>query len=395
MIVIETEGAYTILDKVKDTCTKIIKPYWLKKCPWVISNEVKALKKLEDPFSIKDGHFPQLISYDENSITTDYCGKVVSPVNRATHVKDSREFTNIPEDFEKQVNEILNQLEEAKLRHSDINAGHFLIKDGIVKLIDFEMCLEFGESEPKNYPQTMGIEGKTRNIDEPIDDRLMAKRTIQYISGGIQKIYDMIGKLPNRLQYHELPFNLMQKSDRKFLRERVEVLESVYDFKGKKGLDLGCNIGGITFALAIKGSEMTGVDAVTELIEIANACEEYYNLGCEFVKSEITEYLLKNINHYDFCTFLATWHWILKNFGIKKATDTLKKISETCEVMFIEVNFGHEEGLVGSEETMVEAGLTNETKLIDYIIKNTNYKNINVIGKSIGWNNRSCLMCSK
>jgi len=392
MKVISTDSCCVIIDKANNRATKIVNAYWMKKCPWIIDNEVRALKKLAH-----SKHFPNLISFDENSITMEY-GGAVSTVSK--YIKndrkdwDVREFVEIPDDFEEQVNEILDELEEAKLRHSDINAGHFLVKDGIVKLIDFELCLEFNEPEPKNYMQTQGIEAKTRNIDEPVDDRLMAKRTIQRFKGGINKINTLLGMLPNRLQYHELPFNLIQKADRGYLKERIKMFKEAYDFKGKKGLDLGCNIGGITFSLAINGAKMTGVEIKPSNIAIANACEEYYCLNTKFIEDNIVDFV-KDLEHYDFCVFVATWHWIVKQEGLEKATEVLKRVSENCDVMFLETNFGHEEGLTGSEETMSDNGLDSESKLIEFIIKNTEYNKVKNIGTCIGWNNRITFMCSK
>ena len=398
MIVVSTDACIVVIDKFNDRVIKIIKPYWLKKCPWIIDNEVRALKKLNSK------HFPKYISHDENSVTMEYAGKVSTAtkyIKNPNNDWDVREFEEIPADFEEQVNEILDELEKANLRHSDINFGHFLIKDGIVKLIDFELCLEYGEPEPKNYMQTMGIEAKVRNIDEPVNDRLMAKRTIEYLNDGIGKIYRLLGKLPNRLQYHELPFNLIQKTDRGYLKERVKILTNAYDFKDKKGIDLGCNIGGLTFALAIKGSKMTGVDIKEDNLTIANACENYYKLGCKFIKDDIVDYVLSNFadnkisKHYDFCLCLAVWHWIVKQTNLNMGIALLKRISKTCDTMFFEINFGHEEGLIGSEETMKDAGLTNEQEVIDFIIKHTEYKEVKNIGKCIGWNNRPTFMCSK
>jgi len=401
MKVITTDSCYVIVDKINNRAIKIVNSYWMKKCPWIIKNEVRALTRLADSI-----HFPNLISYDENSITTEYAGAVATAskyIKNPTNNLDVREFVEIPDDFEEQVNVILDELGKANLRHSDINGGHFLIKDGIVKLIDFELCLEFGEPEPKNYMQTQGIEAKTRNIDEPIDDRLMAHRTIQRFKGGINKINNLLGTLPNRLQYHELPFNLIQKANRGYLKERIKMFKEVYDFKNKKGLDLGCNIGGITFSLAINGAKMTGVDVKPKSIEIANACEEYYGLNTKFIENNIVDFCLKDtkirndmdIEHYDFCVFVATWHWVLKQEGLKKATEVLNKVSEKCDVMFFETNFGHEEGLTGSEETMVEAGLNSEAKLIDFIIKNTKYNKVENIGNCIGWANRPTFMATK
>ncbi|HEY0089710.1 MAG TPA: methyltransferase domain-containing protein [Candidatus Lokiarchaeia archaeon] len=389
MNLLETQGAYLILDKPNNQVIKIIKPYWIHKCPWTIKNEVRALSRLNSR------HFPKLLSYDENSITTEYAGDGILPAYVTNPPKDGREFTDIPEDFEEQVEEILDELEKAKLRHSDINFGHLVVKDGIVKLVDFELCLEFGEPEPINYVKTAGIAAKTRNIDEPIDDRLMAHRTIQRIKGGIQKIQDLIRQLPKSQLYHELPFNILQKSDRKFLKERIEMMKSTYDFKGKKGIDLGCNVGGITFSLALEGSKMVGVDIDKQLIDIVNACEEYYKLGCKFVEKNIVDYVQEDLKNYDFCILLATWHWIVKQQGEEVGKKILKKISEKCNSMFFEINFGHEEGLTGSEETMEQIGLTNEQAVIDYIKKNTDYTQVKNIGKCIGWGNRITFLCSK
>jgi len=391
MNVIETDSCYAILDKPNNKVIKIIKPYWQKKTPWIIPNEVRALKKLSN-----SNHFPKLISYDENSITTDYSGDAIIPENITLPPHDKREFTSVPADFEEQLNEILNELEEAELRHSDINVGHLLADEkGVLKLIDFELCLEFGELEPKNYLQTQGIDAKTRNIDEAVDDRLMAHRTVQKIKGCMQTINDALGKLPNRRQYHELPFRLVQKADRGYLRERIRLFKNAYDFSGKKGLDLGCNIGGITFSLALEGAKMRGVDIYDEGLNVANACEDYYKLNCEFFKEDIVDYVRKINEHYDFCIFLATWHWVVKQHGEKVGIEVIKKISDRCDTMFFEINFGHEEGLRGSEETMVELGLTNEQAVIDFIKKNTKYTEVKNIGKSVGWGNRITFMCSK
>jgi 2-polyprenyl-3-methyl-5-hydroxy-6-metoxy-1,4-benzoquinol methylase/predicted Ser/Thr protein kinase len=389
MQIISTEGCDVIIDKKNDKVIKIIKPYWLKKCPWIIKNEVRALTKLNSK------HFPKLIDYDENSITMEYAGKTALSATEKIPPQDQREFDMLPNDFEKQIKEILDELEKANLRHSDINHTHILVKDGIVKLIDFELCLEKGEPEPINYMKTMGVEAKVRTIDEPVDDRLMAERTIEKFKGGFQKIYDLIGKLPKRLQYHELPFNMIQKADRKYLKERIEMMKVVYDFKNKSGIDLGCNIGGVTFSLALEGSKMVGIDIDKRLIDIANACEDYYKLGCKFIEGNITKKIWEEGEHYDFCILLAIWHWIVKQEGEEVGKQLLKKISEKCDTMFIEINFGHEEGLTGSEETMEEIGLTNEQAVIDYIKKYTDYTEVKNIGKCIGWNNRPTFFCSK
>lgn len=393
MRIIETPSSLIVIDKEKDRVTKVFTPYWNKTYPWLLKNEIRALSKLNSK------HFPKLISYDDNSITMEYAGETITTqkgVKTNPHNKwDEREFSDMPDDFESQVNEILDELEKANFRHSDINYVNFLVKDGVVKLIDFETCIEVGEPLPRNYMSTMGIQAKTRNVGEEINDRLMAERTIKFFKNGLKDIQKEIDKLPKGLQYHELPFEFKQKTDRKFLKERIEMFTSVYDFKGKEGIDLGCNIGGVTFSLAMKGAKMTGVDNGVHFLNVANACEKHYNLGTEFVEADITNYCLNNKKHYDFCVFVATFHWIVAKEGIEKATEVLNKISKDCDTMFFETNTGSEPGLVGSEEVMQEAGLDTNEKLIEFIKKNTKYTKIENIGKCIGWNNRISWFCSK
>jgi len=402
MRLIDTKHSYLIIDKENDRVIKFFKTYWMRKCPWLIKNEVRALKRLNSK------HFPKYITQDENTVTMEYAGKGLSQIQIRPVSEDAREFTEMPENFEEQVEEILNELETANLRHSDIDTGHFLNKEGVVMLIDFELCLEKDEPEPKGYPKTMGVGLKIRTLDEPINDRMMAKRTIENLKGGIIKIENLLKRLPNRKQYHELPFNIIQKVDRKSLKQRIEMMKKVYDFKGKKGLDLGCNLGGLTFSLAIEGAEMVGVEKNKPFVDIANACEDYHKLGCKFENADIVDYMHSSLEvevvgvvvqfpqeHYDFCLLLAIWHWIVKQQGEKVGIEILKTISENCDVMFFEINFGHEEGINGSEETMTKIGLTNEQAVVDYIKKNTDYTEVKNIGKCMDWGNRITFMCSK
>lgn len=386
MIIKETKSCHILIDKENNRVTKVINQYWMKKCPWLIINEVRALKKL------KGKHFPELISSDDNSIVMEYAGESIKQPGG-----DGRILVDAPQDLKKQIGEIIDELDKANLRHSDINPQNLLVKDGIVKLIDFEFCLEKDEIEPKNYLNTMGIESKVRNFGEKIDDKVMAERTLNYLNGGTQKILDALGKLPRRMQYHELPFQIQQKAHRKYLKQRIEILESVYDFKGKKGIDLGCNIGGLTFSLALKGSKMVGVEIQKAFVDIANTCEDYYSLGTKFYTSEISGFVkdMDFLDHYDFCLFLATWHWVVKQKGIDTGIKVLKKVSEICDKMFFEIPLGKEQGIEGAEETMIELGLTTDEKVINFIKSNTSYTKVRMIGKCIGWGNRPCYICEK
>lgn len=96
------------------------------------SREKQALLKLQ-----YDSHFPTILCADNESTTIymTYCGNRINKMN-------------IPTNWKKQIREILSTLQKYKIYNNDAFLQNFLIKDGVIFLIDFG----WASFEKENFP---------------------------------------------------------------------------------------------------------------------------------------------------------------------------------------------------------------------------------------------------
>ena len=71
---------------------------------------------------------------------------------------------------------------------------------------------------------------------------------------------------------------------------RLAFIESITGLKHKKVMDLGCGGGILTEAMALAGADCTGVDAESDLIEIAKAHANQGNLSIDYQAIAIEEF---------------------------------------------------------------------------------------------------------
>ena len=107
--------------------------------------EIKSLKILN-----KYNIFPKIISYDPNKhiIYLNYCGELLND-------------DNIPSNWKYQLENINNILIENNIFHNDIWYGNFLVKDGIIHLIDFGWSTHYYQ----DYPYMNLLYTNTKNYD--------------------------------------------------------------------------------------------------------------------------------------------------------------------------------------------------------------------------------------
>lgn len=100
--------------------------------------------KLKD---ISSSHFPRVYKLADKEIEIEDCG-------------DSLTVDNLPDDWDKQFTEILDDLRRFSIVHRDIRLENFMVKHGVIKLIDFGWAVYEGELESKPAPSCLGFPNK-------------------------------------------------------------------------------------------------------------------------------------------------------------------------------------------------------------------------------------------
>ena len=147
---------------IKKTCDeRIMETFSLLKCK---SDEVQFLRRLNSE------HFPKVLNdISANEFTMEYCG---IPLNK----------DNMPENYKDQMKEILNQLQLTGITHRDIRPANLLVRNNIIKLIDFGWSSEKGH-EMENFPKGLGWDFRP-DFPAPatrFDDKYSLKKSIDHI----------------------------------------------------------------------------------------------------------------------------------------------------------------------------------------------------------------------
>lgn len=127
---------------VSDNGQSVTKEQYRFKNHDLISNESRILQKLSGR------HFPALVSEANGEIEIEHCGSPIST-------------ENLPDDWKEQLVEIIRDLKESEVVHRDIRIENLMVKDGIIKLIDFGWACKFGTESNDNPPELLGFPNKS------------------------------------------------------------------------------------------------------------------------------------------------------------------------------------------------------------------------------------------
>lgn len=108
----------------------------------LIENEYRILTDLDSP------HFPKAYSLDTDNreIELEDCGVPL--------------MESLPDDWKFQLAEIARILKESGVTHRDVKLDNLMVKDGVIKLIDFGWAIKVGEAEEKEAPSCLGFPNK-------------------------------------------------------------------------------------------------------------------------------------------------------------------------------------------------------------------------------------------
>lgn len=133
----------------------------------LIENEGRILKR------IQSDHFPRLFDYmpDTKTILLEDCGEPLST-------------ENLPKDWKEQMAEILEDLQFNGIMHRDIRPDNFMVKEGIIKLIDFGWARGLDE-EPDSVPDCLGFPYKP---SYGFDDAFSMRKVIKGLEYQLEEV---------------------------------------------------------------------------------------------------------------------------------------------------------------------------------------------------------------
>lgn len=148
------KGATSVVEKHGDTITKRQVSYGRYN---LTENEYRILSKATS------SHFPKVLESSEAFIKMEDCGVPLS-------------VGTLPDDWKRQLVRILLDLKENGIEHRDIKPDNLMVKDGVIKLIDFGWA-RFKDDPPDSPPSCLGYPYKpTYGFDDNYSMKMVVKQ---------------------------------------------------------------------------------------------------------------------------------------------------------------------------------------------------------------------------
>lgn len=138
----------------------------------LIENEKRILKELD---SI---HFPKLIGGQDDEVIIEDCGQLLT-------------VDNLPDNWKEQLVMIVMELKSHGIIHRDLKPDNLMIKDGVIKLIDFGWSIKDGETDTP--PSCLGYPYRP---SDRFDDSFSMRKIIKEFEFKIEEKQDqLLGEL--------------------------------------------------------------------------------------------------------------------------------------------------------------------------------------------------------
>jgi len=143
--------------------------------------------------------------------------------------------------------------------------------------------------------------------------------------------------------YHPIPFREFQglttqvRPTASYKRLGM-ILCMCSDFRGKRILDLGCNVGFYSFSLAKRGAVVTALDLVPERIDLARTIAEIYETPVDFQERPATPEFFEQLGErFDAVLCFSMLQWVIAQDGREAGDRLLRAISDHSDSIFFDV----------------------------------------------------------
>lgn len=118
------------------------------------------------------------------------------------------------------------------------------------------------------------------------------------------------------------------------IRVNISLISSYLAANAKTALDIGCNEGLITCAMAMSGTKAVGIEMQEKYLSMARKVAKRLNTSASFENKKLSLEDLKSIAPYDVVSFLSVHHQIASADGLKYADAFLSLLAAKAEKQF-------------------------------------------------------------
>lgn len=181
------------------------------------------------------------------------------------------------------------------------------------------------------------------------------------------------------MSYHPNFFK-PSKSKRSSCFDRLDLIKG-HISKGSL-LDIGCSGGFYSFGLNGRCSPIVAFDYVEDLIKECLVIQKKYNTGIDFRVASLTADFVKDSGPWENVLYMSIHHHIITQFGFDKAAEMFSDLSKHCLRMFFDMGQKNENCREHKWWQLLPEIKDQEKWLVDYILSNTEFVDIDVIGSS-------------
>ena len=118
------------------------------------------------------------------------------------------------------------------------------------------------------------------------------------------------------------------------VRMNISLISSYLAENAETALDIGCNEGLVTCAMAMSGTKATGMEMQDKYLSMARKVANRLNTSTRFENKKLSLEDLKSIAPYDVVSFLSVHHQIASADGLKNADIFLRSLAAKAEKQF-------------------------------------------------------------